>query len=169
MDCSAASLLVVQVAFYPAGRMGTDDLSRRLTLFTGADPSSDLVPTGLSRSGASIVQSCSFPRTGWDAKRYLSMGRHDVPKCLSSTLFGYSRTGRTSSNAVRIVLTPQRWQSYPTTLFASCSFLLRGALHYLLGPYRESISQGVIQCQWRLDPAGNPGGGLHLRGFSRII
>ena len=27
--------------FYPAGRTGTDDLSRRLTLFTGADPSTD--------------------------------------------------------------------------------------------------------------------------------
>ena len=61
---------------------------------------------GLSRSGASIVQSCSFPRTGWDAKRYQSMGRQDSTKLLSSTLFGYPRTGRTSSNAVRIVLTP---------------------------------------------------------------
>ena len=27
--------------FYPAGRTGTDDLSRRLRLFTGADPSTD--------------------------------------------------------------------------------------------------------------------------------
>ena len=33
--------------------------------------------------------------------------------------------------------------------------------HYLPGLHRESISQGVISCQWRLDPAGNTGGGLH--------
>ena len=64
---------------------------------------------GLSRSGASIVQSCSFPRTGWDAKRYQSMGRQDSTKLLSSTLFGYPRTGRTSSNAsndIRLVQLP---------------------------------------------------------------
>ena len=34
----------------------------------------DLVPTG----GLSRVQSCSFPRTGWDAKRYQSTGRQDI-------------------------------------------------------------------------------------------
>ena len=46
------------------------------------------------------------------------------------------------------------------TLFAPCSLLPRGAPRYLPGLYRESISQGVIQCQWRLDLAGDTGGDL---------
>ena len=32
--------------------------------------------------------------------------------------------------------------------------------HYLPGLHRESISQGVISCQWRLDLAGDTGGDL---------
>ena len=52
------------------------------------------------------------------------MGRHDITQRLSSTLFGYSRTGRTSSNARATQVT-------------------------------NSLKQ------WRLDPAGNTGGGLH--------
>ena len=70
---------------------------------------------GLSRSGVSIVQSCSFPRTGWDAKRYQSMGRQDITKRLSSTFFGYSRTGRTSSNARATQVTNSLKQSKSLT------------------------------------------------------
>ena len=63
-------------------------------------------------------------------------------------------TGGLSRSGASLVQAREQVVHLPT-LFVSCSFLLRGALHYLPGPDRESISQGVIQCQWRLDPAGD--------------
>ena len=73
---------------------------------------------------------------------------------------GPSRTEVTSSLRRSIVL-PRQMAVQSNTGSRTCSFLLRGALHYLPGPDRENISQGVISCQRRLDPAGNTGGGLH--------
>ena len=61
---------------------------------------------------------------------------------------------------------PNRWPfSFRWRMCHPCSTSRTGRAlddpHYLPGLHRESISQGVISCQWRLDPAGNTGGGLH--------
>ena len=72
---------------------------------------------------------------------------------------GPSRTEVTSSLRRSIVLPRQmalQVAVQSNTGSRTCSFLLRGALHYLPGPDRESISQGLIQCQWRIDSAGDP-------------
>ena len=76
---------------------------------------------------------------------------------VSESPFG-GRWSRTQLEFIAFLARPSidyRWQSSPRTGWALY------APRYLPGLYRESISQGVISCQWRLDPAGNTGGGLH--------